>query len=48
MCASCGCGEPNEKHGDDANITRDDIEQAASAANITPQEVVGNLSSSVQ
>ena len=28
MCASCGCGSPNEKHGDSANITSNDIEKA--------------------
>jgi len=43
MCLSCGCGEPNEKHGDDRHITQDDIDAAATAADITSEEVLKNL-----
>ena len=25
MCLDCGCGEPNERHGDDRHIVMDDI-----------------------
>ena len=46
MCVSCGCGEPNERHGDDRHITQDDLNQAAEAANITPEEVVRNIAAS--
>ncbi len=35
MCVSCGCGEPNERHGDDRHITQDDLDQAAAAAEIS-------------
>ena len=47
MCASCGCGKPNDQHGDQANITRPDIEQAAQAAGITPQQAVQNMQDSM-
>lgn len=43
MCASCGCGKPNDQHGDSRHITMDQVQQAAAAANISPQEVVKNL-----
>jgi len=43
MCASCGCGTPQDDHGDTANITSADIDRAAEAAGITPTEVVDNL-----
>ena len=43
MCASCGCGEPNEQHGDRANITQSQIEDAAKAADISPQQAAENM-----
>ena len=43
MCLSCGCGEPNAKHGDDRHITLEDLEAAAKAAEISVREVVKNL-----
>jgi hypothetical protein len=43
MCLSCGCGEPNEKHGDDRNITMNDVKQAAQASNITPMQAAQNI-----
>jgi len=43
MCVSCGCGEPNERHGDDRNITQDDIDAAAEAANISSEQVALNI-----
>ena len=48
MCVSCGCGEPNERHGDDRHITQDDLQQAAAAAEISLDEVVQNIASSGQ
>lgn len=47
MCVSCGCGAPNEKHGDDANITMSDLERAAQAANISPTQVAENIQQAV-
>ena len=43
MCLSCGCGEPNEKHGDDRHITQDQVDAAAKAAEITPMQAAQNI-----
>ena len=48
MCVSCGCGEPNERHGDDRHITRDDLQQAATAAEISLDEVIQNIATGGQ
>ena len=32
MCVSCGCGKPNENHGDPRHITMQQIQQAAEEA----------------
>lgn len=47
MCISCGCGEPEDKHGDDRNITLSEIQAAAKAAEIKPEEVVENIKQGV-
>jgi len=47
MCVSCGCGAPNENHGDRRNITMQQIEEAAQAANISAEEVGENIQSSM-
>ena len=31
MCVSCGCGSPEDKHGDDRNITLSELQAAADA-----------------
>lgn len=43
MCLSCGCNKPNEKHGDDRNITMQDLQSAAQAAEMSTEEVVTNI-----
>ncbi len=43
MCISCGCGSPNDKHGDQRNITMNDLDQAAKAAGTTRDRVVQNI-----
>jgi len=43
MCMSCGCGSPNDTHGDNRNITQDDLINAAQAADIDPQQAVQNI-----
>ncbi len=48
MCLSCGCGEPNERHGDERHITQDDLDAAAQAAEITPQQVAQNIRDGLQ
>ena len=43
MCMTCGCGKPNDQHGDKANITYDQLQSAAEAANIDPETAADNL-----
>jgi hypothetical protein len=43
MCLSCGCGEPNESHGDPRNITMQKLEEAAQAGGITPEQAAQNI-----
>lgn len=43
MCMSCGCGQVDDDHGDQANITRDRLKQAADAAGISPEEAAKNI-----
>jgi hypothetical protein len=43
MCMTCGCGKPNDQHGDEANITYDQLQSAAEAANIDPETAADNL-----
>lgn len=43
MCMSCGCGSPNDTKGDSRNITQDDLNNAAKAANITPEQAAQNI-----
>ena len=43
MCLDCGCGEPNERHGDDRHIVMDDIQAAATASEISVEEAKRNI-----
>ena len=43
MCMSCGCGVPMDDHGNPANITYDQLEQAATAAGIDPETASDNI-----
>ena len=43
MWMTCGCGKPNDQHGDEANITYDQLQSAAEAANIDPETAADNL-----
>jgi hypothetical protein len=43
MCMNCGCGEPNDRHGNDANITMDDLRRAGEANNQDVDQVMGNM-----
>lgn len=43
MCVSCGCGSPNDDHGDRRNITLNDLDQAAIAAGTTRDKVLQNI-----
>ena len=48
MCLSCGCGSPDDRHGDQRNITWHDIDAAAQAAGTTHDKVVQNIMDGIQ
>ena len=58
MCLSCGCGKPDDKHGDARNITQEDINKrnislqdidaAAEAAGTTREKVIQNIEKGTQ
>jgi hypothetical protein len=43
MCANCGCQIPEDRHGDDRNITWSDIQAAAEANGMAPEQAVENM-----
>jgi hypothetical protein len=45
MCMSCGCGDVNNDHGNSDNITEEDLEHAANAADISKQQAADNIRS---
>jgi hypothetical protein len=47
MCVSCGCGKPNDQHGDSRHITMQQIEEAARAIDKPPKEVASNIQQAV-
>lgn len=42
VCA-CGCGQPDSDHGNPANITLSDLQAAADAQGITPEQAAANI-----
>ena len=48
MCLSCGCGEPDDNHGDPRHITTEMLEAAAEAAEITTEEAANNIVQALQ
>lgn len=47
MCVSCGCGKPNDNHGNPNLITMDDMQKAAKAANQTVEDAAKNIADSI-
>jgi hypothetical protein len=43
VCANCGCGIPEDRHGDDRHILWSEIVASAEAAGISPQEASNNI-----
>lgn len=43
MCATCGCGIAEDKHGDDRNINWSEIVASAEANDISPIEALQNM-----
>lgn len=48
MCLNCGCGELNEKHGNEANITLDDVRRAGEANGQSVEESLRNMGSAAR
>ena len=48
MCLDCGCGEPNERHGDDRHLTMDDIKAAAEASEISVDDAARNINDGIR
>jgi hypothetical protein len=43
MCANCGCGAPEETHGDDRNLKWSQIVASAKAVGIAPDDAAQNI-----
>ena len=43
MCLDCGCGKPNDSHGDDRHITLDKLKAAARASDIEAEEAADRI-----
>ena len=43
MCISCGCGHPNDAHGDPRNITQIDLDNSAQAVGISAKQAAQNI-----
>jgi hypothetical protein len=48
MCMNCGCGEINERHGNEANIVAEDVRRAAEASGQDLRTTTQNLESSLR
>lgn len=49
MCMSCGCNIPYDDHGDDRNITLDDLRNAMYAGDVkSPKAVIKNMKQTFQ
>jgi hypothetical protein len=43
MCLNCGCGEPNNRHDNEANITLDDVRRAGDSNGQSVDESLRNM-----
>ncbi len=43
MCMNCGCGMPEDKHGNDANITASDLRRAGDANGQSMSDTIGHI-----
>ena len=48
MCLNCGCGKPNEDHGNPANITADDLRRAGEANDQSLRESAQHIVETVE
>ena len=47
MCLTCGCGRPEDQHDSEDNIVLADLKRAANAADITPDEALKNMNTTM-
>jgi hypothetical protein len=43
MCANCGCGIPEDAHGDDRNILWSEVVASAKAAGVSSADAAQNI-----
>ena len=43
MCLDCNCGKPNDDHGDARHITYQQLQAAAQASNIDPEQAADRI-----
>jgi hypothetical protein len=48
MCSNCGCGIPEDKHGDERNINWSDLVAAAEANDMSPEQAIKNMQEMAQ
>jgi hypothetical protein len=48
MCMNCGCGQPNEDHGNPANITAEDLQRAGAANDQSLRESAQHIIETVE
>lgn len=48
MCLDCGCGAPNDQHGDPNHLTMEQVEKAAKASKISVDEAMKNINKTVK
>ena len=48
MCLDCGCGKPNDDHGNADHLTMEQVEKAAKASGISVDEAVKNISKTMK
>ena len=48
MCMNCGCGEMDQRHGNDANIVAEDVRRAAEASGQDMATTARNLETSLR
>ena len=48
MCSNCGCGIPEDKHGNESNINWSEIVAAAEANDMSPEQAIKNMQEMAQ
>ena len=48
MCLDCGCGKPNDDHGNADHLTMQQVEKAAKASEISVDEAVKNITQAMK